>query len=120
MIKKIATAAVYVNGQDEALKFWTQKMGFEKRDEKDMGNGFRWPEVAPRGAESCLVLYPKQLMNNWQKLKPSIVFFCENIDNFYKQLKEKGVKFKDEPKQMPWGKFAIFTDTDGNEFILKG
>ena len=59
MIKKNATAAVYVDNQDIALDFWIQKMGFEVRADIDMGNGYRWLEVAPKGAESCLVVYPK-------------------------------------------------------------
>ena len=120
MIKKIATQAVYVSDQDEALQFWTQKMGFEKRGEVDMGNGYRWLEVAPKAAESCLVLYPKKLMEDWDKRKPSIVFLCDNVESFYNDLKQKGVKFKGELKQMQWGKFAIFNDGDGNEFVLKG
>jgi lactoylglutathione lyase len=35
-------------------------------------------------------------------------------------MKQNGVEFKDEPKQMPYGTFAIFKDIDGNEFVLKG
>lgn len=62
MIKKIATQAVYVTDQLLALKFWTEKLGFEKRTEIDMGNGSSWLEVAPPGAETCLVLYPRKLM----------------------------------------------------------
>ena len=118
--KKIATVGVYVKDQDVALKFWTEKIEFEVREDKDMGSGNRWLEVAPKAAESCLVIYPKKLMKNWQELKPSIVFLCENIESFCNELKEKGVKFKQELKQMPWGKFAIFQDTDGNDFVLKG
>lgn len=120
MIKKIATVAVYVDDQEEALKFWTEKIGFEKRQDIDMGNKYRWLEVAPKGAESCVVIYPKTLMKNWQELKASIVFLSDDIDNFCSELKQKGVKFTDEPKQMPWGKFAIFQDVDGNDFVIRG
>ena len=120
MIKRIATAAVYLENQDSALAFWTETMGFEKRAEIDMGNGYRWLEVAPKGAESCLVIYPKKLMKDWNERKPSIVFFCDNIETYCTHLRQKSVRFKDELKQMQWGKFAIFTDTDRTEFVLKG
>jgi lactoylglutathione lyase len=119
MIAKIATVAVYVDDQHKALKFWTEKIGFEVRDKKDMGNGMFWLEVAPKEAESCLVIYPKKLMPNFNELKPSIVFACHNIDLFCKELKEKGVIFSKEPANLPWGKFATFLDEDGNEFGLR-
>jgi lactoylglutathione lyase len=120
MITKIGTVGVYVDNQDRAEKFWTEKIGFEVRLKKDMGNGTTWFEVAPQGAESCLVVYPKSLMTNWEELKPSIVFIAENIDEFCAALKKKGVAFGIELQEMPWGKFATFKDDDGNEFGLKG
>jgi lactoylglutathione lyase len=120
MIKKIGTVGVYVDDQERASKFWVEKIGFEVRQKIDMGNGASWFEVAPRGAESCLVVYPKTLMTNWEELKPSVVFICENFDTVCKELKQKGVVFGIEPQEMPWGKFATFKDEDGNEFGLKG
>ena len=120
MIKKIGTVGIYVEDQKKALSFWTDKVGFELRNNIDMGNGMAWLEVAPKGAESCLVIYPKQLMTNFEELKPSIVFICENIEQVCENLKEKGVHFSKELSEMGWGKFASFTDEDGNEFGLKG
>jgi uncharacterized glyoxalase superfamily protein PhnB len=120
MITKIGTVGVYVDSQERAEKFWTEKIGFEIRLKKDMGNGTSWFEVAPKGAESCLVVYPKSLMTNWEELKPSIVFIADDIDQFCCDLKKKGVTFGLELQEMPWGKFATFKDEDGNEFMLKG
>ncbi|MBV7336654.1 VOC family protein [Chloroflexi bacterium TSY] len=94
MIKNIATVGVYVEDQDKALEFWTEKFGFQVNRDQDMGNGSRWLEVCPQGAESCLVIYPKSLMKNWAELKPSIVFECENIEALCDELHEKGVMFK--------------------------
>ena len=120
MVKKIATQAVYVENQKMALEFWIEKMGFEKGVELDMGNGSSWLEVAPKGAESSLVLYPRNLMTDWKERKPSIVFVCDNIEKFCADIKQKGVEFKQELNEMPWGKFAIIADNDHNEFVLKG
>lgn len=119
MIKKIATVGIYVDDQNKALQFWTEKVGFELRNNIDMGNGMTWMEVAPQGAESCLVIYPKKLMTNFTELKPSIVFNCENIERVCADLKKNGVTFSKELSSMGWGKFASFKDEDGNEFGLK-
>jgi len=120
MIKQIATVGVYVEDQQKALQFWRDKIGFELRNNIDMGNRMTWMEVAPTGAESCLVLYPKELMTNFAELKPSIVFVCQDIEKFCAELKGKGVAFSQELSTMRWGKFASFKDDDGNEFGLKG
>ncbi|WP_093229124.1 VOC family protein [Thermoflavimicrobium dichotomicum] len=119
MIKQIATVAVYVDNQEEALSFWRDKVGFEVRRNESMGPAGNWLEVAPSGAETCLVLYPKSVMPNWQEFKPSIVFICQDIQQTYEKLKANGVEFKEEPKKMRWGTFAIFKDPEGNEFVIK-
>lgn len=119
MIKQIATQAVYVENQDKALDFWIKKIGFEKRADNDMGKGYRWLEVAPKNAESCIVLYPRELMNDWKKKSPSIVFLCDNAEITYMEMKAKGVKFLGEPQKMRWGIFATFEDDDGNQFLIK-
>jgi lactoylglutathione lyase len=120
MITKIGTVAVYVEDQQKALSFWIAKIGFELRNSIDMGNGMSWTEVAPKGACSCLVLYPRALMTNFAELKPSIVFTCDDIDGFCADLENKGVVFSRELALMAWGKFASFMDEDGNEFGLRG
>jgi predicted enzyme related to lactoylglutathione lyase len=120
MISHIATVAVYVEDQQKASKFWTEQVGFEVRSDQPMGPGISWLEVAPPGAQSCLVIYPKAMMTNWAELKPSIVFLCDDIQTTYARMKENGVHFLDEPYAMPFGNFARFTDLDGNEFLLKG
>ena len=120
MIEKIGTVGVYVDDQERAFAFWTEQVGFEERRRAPMGDGVFWLEVAPRGAQSCLVLYPKKLMPNWAERKPSVVFRCDDIDATYSALQQKGVKFEKELTEMGWGKFASFLDPDGNEFGLRG
>jgi predicted enzyme related to lactoylglutathione lyase len=120
MIRKIATVGVYVTDQAGAKEFWTKRVGFELRRETPMGPGGSWLEVAPPKAESCLVIYPRAMMENWAELKPSIVFECDDCAAAYEEMKARGVKFVDAPKSMPWGTFAKFVDEDGNEFLLKG
>ena len=119
MIKQLATVGVYVEDQPAAEKFWTEKLGFEVKNKKEMGNGLYWLEVAPPGAQTALVLFPKKLMPNYAELKPSIVFNTTDIETTCATLKERGVAFKDELANLGWGKFASFLDPDGNEFGLR-
>jgi predicted enzyme related to lactoylglutathione lyase len=120
MIQKIATVAVYVEDQQKALQFWTEKVGFVVHENHPMGPNANWIEVGPKNAETRLVLYPKALMPNWHEMKPSIVFSCDDIFATYQHMAENGVQFIEEPKKMPWGTYARFVDMDGNEFLLKG
>jgi lactoylglutathione lyase len=117
---RIATVGIYVASQQAAIKFWTEQVGFEVRANHPMGPDANWVEVAPPGAESALVLYPKQMMKNWAQMKPSIVFECQEIQKRYEEMSARGVKFLEAPKQMNWGIYATFVDPDGNEFLLKG
>lgn len=119
VIRHIATVAVYVEDQDEALRFWTDQVGFTLTHEQAMGES-RWLEVAPSGADSGLVIYPKAFMPHQEALKPSVVFGVDDIDATCERLVANGVKLEKEPEEFPWGKFASFLDTEGNEFGLRG
>ncbi|MEF3302417.1 VOC family protein [Paenibacillus sp. GYB003] len=119
MIGKIATVAVYVEDQQKAKTFWTEKVGFELVRETPMGPNAFWLEVAPKGAESALVIYPKSMMPGSNEMKASIVFQCDDIDAAYAAMKQRGVRFEGEPQSMQWGTYATFSDEDGNSFLLK-
>lgn len=120
MIKKIATTAVYVDDQQKAVEFWTKQVGFQVHRDKPMGPQARWIEVGPPGAESCLVIYPKSMMEDWAERKPSIVFECDDVQKTYEEMRERSVQFKQPPQEMPWGPFAIFVDLERNWFGLRG
>jgi lactoylglutathione lyase len=64
VIRKIATAAVYVKDQQVGVEFWTRRVGFEIHREEADGN---WVEIGPPGAASCLVIYPKSLSEDWPR-----------------------------------------------------
>ena len=118
MISNIRTVGVYVSDQDAALRFYTEALGFEVRADLSMGRQGRWLEVAPPGAQSRIVIYPREMMQDWDRRKPSVVFGCEDVDAEYRRLSGLGVEFSQMPTKMKWGSFAIFADPDGNEFVL--
>jgi lactoylglutathione lyase len=119
VIQHLATVAVYVEDQDEALRFWTEQVGFVLKAERPMGPNARWLEVAPPGADTALVLYPKPMMADWDSRKPSVVFTAEDIEATCARLAANGVKFLKELTELPWGRFASFADTEGNEFGVR-
>jgi lactoylglutathione lyase len=119
VIRKIATAAVYVEDQRTAVEFWTKRVGFAIHRTKAMGPQGSWIEVGPPDAESCLVIYPKSMMQDWAEHKPSIVFECEHIQKTFEDMRKRGVQFTQEPTAMPWGPFAIFLDGEGNRYGLR-
>lgn len=118
MIGSIKTAAVYVSDQQAAIDFYTNKLGFEIKKEHQMGSGARWIEVAPPGAQTHVVLYPRNMMDGWESMKPSIMFGTTNVEASHGELEAKGVKFTQAPTKMNWGTFAKFMDPDGNEFVI--
>jgi predicted enzyme related to lactoylglutathione lyase len=118
MIGPIKTVGIYVDDQPKAVEFYTQKLGFEIRRSIPMGPHAQWLEVAPPGSQTCLVLYPKTMMPNWAELKPSVVFYCPDVEAFCRRLESLGVRLTMPPTPLPWGTFAKFLDLDGNEFGL--
>jgi predicted enzyme related to lactoylglutathione lyase len=119
MITRIKTQAVYASNQEEALRFWTEKVGFELRSEQQMGPEARWIEVAPPGADSCIVIYPRSMMEDWAARQPSVVFACEDTEATHRELSDRGVQFSRPPVKMAWGTFAAFFDPDGTEFGIR-
>ncbi len=61
MISKLGQVMLYVNNQDEARAFWTEKLGFTVLAEEDNGQGMRWIEVAPSRAATSIVLQNKKI-----------------------------------------------------------
>jgi len=118
MLKAIKTQAVYVTNQNASLQFYQKVLGFEVRRWEPLGVAGSWIEVAPPGAETCIVLYPRDLMPDWQQRKPSLVFKCDDVAAAHAELEAKGVQFTQEPHKMALGNFASFVDLDGNEFGL--
>jgi predicted enzyme related to lactoylglutathione lyase len=119
MSLSIATVAVYVENQKAALKFWTEQVGLSVLRSHPIGLDLSWVELRADGTGSCLVLYPRSMMEDWAQRKPSVVFECDDLQKKYEELSSRGVVFTQPPKELPWGPFAIFADNEGNWFGLR-
>jgi lactoylglutathione lyase len=111
MIRNIKTVAIYVEEQDRALAFYTEKLDFKVYLDQPMG-------PAPPDAQSHLVIFPRAMMPNWEQKKPSVVLACDDADATFRELSKRGVIFTDPPKRMPFGTFGVFVDADGNQLAI--
>lgn len=122
MIHKVGQIMLYVNNQDEAVNFWTEKVGFYVVAEEDNKQGMRWIEIAPKsGAETSIILHNKEVISKMSlELNlgtPSLMFFSENLDQLYTDLTNKNVTVG-EMVTMPSGKVFNFADSEGNYFAV--
>ena len=130
----IANTQLWVHDQDEALAFYTQKLGWEVRADvtmPEMGD-FRWLAVGPVGQEDfsvVLMAVPgapvmepdtrEQVLDLAAKGFAGTVFLTtEDCRASYEELKSRGVEFSEEPEERPYGIDAGFHDPSGNSFRL--
>ena len=131
MITKQTHTTIYVTDQDRAKDFYTDKLGFEVRDDARMGS-FRWLTVGPKTQPDLRIVLMALQPNAWMTeetvgmLKKLVesgsigggVLETDDIHREYKELSAKGVRFKSEPKEMPYGIEAVFQDDSGNFWSL--
>jgi predicted enzyme related to lactoylglutathione lyase len=131
---KISTAQLWVHDQDEALEFWTEKVGMELRADVTMAEmgDFRWLTVGPPGQEDIeivLMAVPgppvmdedtrKQVLDLVAKGFAGTVFLTtEDCHASVEELKGRGVEFSEEPEDRPYGIDAGFRDPSGNSIRL--
>src|SRR5205823_12644984 len=131
---KLASAQVWVHDQDEALEFYTKKLGMEVRSDvtlPELGN-FRWLTVGPAGQPAvsiALMAIPgppvmdpetaEQVRTLMAKGFAGTVFFTtDDVRSDYEQLKPRGVEFTEEPEERPYGIDAGFRDPSGHSLRL--
>jgi lactoylglutathione lyase len=126
MLTRVGTITVQVRDQDEALAYYTQKLGFEKRVDQPMGSSQRWIEVAPKGAETRILLYKATVeapgADSYEDALAAIgkstgmVLEADDIVATFATFKENGVTIIDEPSKQPYGWWGMFADQDGNSY----
>jgi catechol 2,3-dioxygenase-like lactoylglutathione lyase family enzyme len=131
MLKQLTTVQVWVHDQDEALAFYTEKLGMELRDDvtvPELGN-FRWLTVGVPGQDDVaitLMAVPgppvfdaetrDQIMALMAKGAATGLFFSsDDVRATYEELKGRGVEFQQEPTEQPYGTDAGFRDPSGNQ-----
>lgn len=122
MFSKVGQIMVYVNNQDEAVKFWTEIAGFTVIAEENNGEGMRWIEIAPsKDAETSIILHNKEWVAKMSPElnlgTPSLMFFTENLDELHKDLTGKEITVG-EIVEIPSGRVFNFADYEDNYFAV--
>jgi catechol 2,3-dioxygenase-like lactoylglutathione lyase family enzyme len=131
MLKQLTYVQVWVNDQDEALAFYTDKLGMELREDvtvPEMGN-FRWVAVGIPGQDVAITLmaipgppvFDEETREAIRSLlakgaSGGLFFATDDANKNYDELKGRGVEFTQEPTEMPYGIDAGFRDPSGNHF----
>jgi catechol 2,3-dioxygenase-like lactoylglutathione lyase family enzyme len=90
-ISKLGVVCIPVSDQERAIAFYTEKLGLEKRADVPFGNGYRWVEVAPPGAETTIAIVPPPPGNPTGGMQTGIGLHVDDIDAFHAELREAGV-----------------------------
>lgn len=130
---KIANAQLWVHDQDEALAFYTEKVGFEVQADvtmPEMGD-FRWLTVGPPGQDVSIVLMAipgepvvdaetaGQIETLMSKGFAGTAFLTtDDCQASYEELKARGVEFSETPEERPYGIDSGFRDPSGNSIRL--
>lgn len=127
MINSVGLVGVWIRNHRAALDFYVGKLGFEKVADTGSDSEYRWVEVAPMHGETGIALlrpYPGMVHaygKNPEDLigTSSLIFHTDDISGTYRDLRDKGVVFTEEPTMQAWGRLqARFVDPDGNSFVL--
>ena len=131
---KLSNAQLWVHDQDEALAFYTDKLGMEVRADvtlPEMGD-FRWLTVGPPGQEDVSIVLmaipgppvmnaetAEEVRNLMSKGFAGAIFLTtDDVHASYEELKGRGVEFTEAPEERPYGIDSGFRDPSGNAFRL--
>ncbi|MDO8187336.1 VOC family protein [Conexibacter sp. JD483] len=131
---QIANAQLWVHDQEEALAFYTEKLGWEVKADVTLAEmaDFRWLAVGPAGQDGTsvvLMAIPGQpVMDDASRAQVeelmgkgfagSIFLTTDDVRADYEQLKARGVEFSEPPEERPYGIDCGFRDPSGNNFRL--
>lgn len=133
MLKQLSHVNVWVNDQNEALAFYTEKLGMELRDDvtvPELG-GFRWLTVGVPGQDVSLALmavpgppvFDEETRAHLSALVAKgaaggLFFSTDDVQGTFEELKGLGVEFSQEPTKQPYGVDAGFRDPFGNQMRM--
>jgi catechol 2,3-dioxygenase-like lactoylglutathione lyase family enzyme len=133
MLKQVSHVNVWVHDQDEALEFYTGKLGFEVREDVTLGD-YRWltvgpvsqpdvnlilsipgpPAIDPDAADDLMGLIARGAVSG----SGMAIFASDDVQATYDDFRARGVEFTQEPMERSYGIDAAFRDPSGNAFRI--
>ena len=124
-MKSIGQVALVVKDYDDAIAYFTNKLGFILVEDTDQGNGKRWVVVSPSERAGCRLLLAKaaddeQILHAGNQTGGRVFLFLytDDFDKTYQEYVVKGVEFLETPRNENYGKVAVFKDLYGNKWDL--
>ncbi len=116
---RIQFVSVPVTDQGRAKQFYVDVLGFTCGADQEFAPGRRWIDLEPPGGGAGITLV------TWLDAMPAgslqgLVLAVDDIDATYADLGGRGVQFNGPVDDQPWGRFASFSDPDGNGWVLRG
>ena len=125
MNQQIVQLTLVVNDYDEAIAFYTQKLGFELVEDTKLTESKRWVKVKPKGEGSCHLLLAKAANEAQQKTignqtggRVFLFLHTDDIKRDYTRLVANNIKIVRELEEQPYGMVAVFEDLYGNLWDL--
>jgi catechol 2,3-dioxygenase-like lactoylglutathione lyase family enzyme len=119
--------ALVVRDYDEAIRFFTDALGFVLLEDEPRGNGKRWVRVGPPGGAGAALLLARAATPEQERAvgnqSGGRVFLFLETDDFerdYARLRSNGVRFTEEPRREEYGTVVVFLDLYGNKWDLIG
>ncbi len=125
MAQRLSQIAIVVREYDEAIRYYTEKLGFNLVEDTDLGGGKRWVRVTPPDSTGCELLFARAVTDEQASRignqSGGRVFLFLETDDFerdYQRYRERGVEFIRPPREEAYGTVAVFVDLYGNKIDL--
>lgn len=120
MITSISSIMIFVNDQQESLKFWVEKLGFKIVKDTILDTRTRLIQIAPpTSTVPTLILFPKSLITiRESKQLPIIIFRTENLEKTLAQMRNKDIVISHNQVKSTMVLHTTFQDNEGNEYII--
>jgi len=119
-INTIGIVCIPVSDQEQAVAFYVDTLGFEKRTDVAFGNGYRWVEVAPEGSSTTIAIAPPPEGQPTGNAQTGIILHTSDVDAVHADLKAAGVDVDDEVSRMgdPVPPMFWLRDPEGNVLMI--
>ena len=123
-MQKLAMLSLLVPDYQSGIDFYCNDLGFDLREDTDLGDGKRWVVVAPTGADTAFVLAkaagPDQIAAIGNQGGGRVWLFLQT-DDFaldHEMMLKNGIQFEESPRHEPYGTVAVWRDPFGNRWDL--
>ncbi len=125
-VDAIDLVTLVVEDQDRAIDFYVDKVGLNLVQDEAYGEGERWVEVAPPGSRTKITLKTPEMFEDEEArhrralvgASPQVTLLVDDCWGIYDRLREDGVRFDDEPVDLPWGTSVTARDPSGNQVVF--